>query len=248
MTGRGGCRIALVEDHLLFAESLEIALSMEGNEVRRIPLTGNTRSVITLLPQVLRVRPRIVLLDLDLGAHGNGAQLIEPLSRAGVAVIVVTGNADKVQWGECLRYGARTVLPKTSRLNEILAAVRRINNGLPVVKPEEREELHPAVAHPSGGRARAAQPPRATHAPGAGSARASDARSPGPGDRHPQCGVGGHRAHPGEVDPGEARGRIPARCSRCRPPSRMASAASTAQLQGRLAELGYATPRCPELP
>jgi DNA-binding NarL/FixJ family response regulator len=141
MTGRGGCRIALVEDHLLFAESLEIALSMEGNEVRRIPLAGNTRSVITLLPQVLRVRPQIVLLDLDLGAHGNGVQLIEPLSRAGVAVIVVTGNTDKVQWGECLRYGARTVLAKTTRLNDILASVRRINNGLPVVKPEEREKL-----------------------------------------------------------------------------------------------------------
>ena len=248
MTGRGGCRIALVEDHLLFAESLEIALSMEGNEVRRIPLAGNTRSVITLLPQVLRVRPRIVLLDLDLGAHGNGVQLIEPLSRAGVAVIVVTGNTDKVQWGECLRYGARTVLPKTTRLNEILAAVRRINNGLPVVKPEEREALiqqwhsHRVTAHELRSRLE-----RLTHREQEVLGHlmlGHQVRDIATRER----GVGGDRAHPGEVDPGEARGRFPARRGRRRPPGRMASATPTVQLRGRLTELGYATPRCPQLP
>lgn len=148
-----GTRIALVEDHVLFAESLDIALTIQGHDVRRIDLPEHTRSVNTLLPAILRANPRIVLLDLDLGTHGNGVRLIEPLARAGIAVVVVTGNADHVLWGECMRNGARRVVPKSTRLNEIIATVRRICNGLPVVKTEEREELlqlwhaHRATTH-----------------------------------------------------------------------------------------------------
>ncbi|HWM72697.1 MAG TPA: response regulator transcription factor [Nocardioides sp.] len=137
----GGARIAVVEDHLLFAESLDIALSMEGHDVRRIHLPDHSRSVNTLLPAILRAKPRIALLDLDLGQHGNSRSLIEPLTREGIAVVVVTGNPDHVQWGECMRYGARRVIPKSTQLSEILATIRRISNGLSAVSPEEREAL-----------------------------------------------------------------------------------------------------------
>jgi two-component system, NarL family, nitrate/nitrite response regulator NarL len=136
-----GTRIAVVEDHLLFAESIDIALTYEGHDVRRIHLPDHSRSVNTLLPAIIRAKPRIALLDLDLGAHGNARSLIEPLTREGIAVVVVTGNPDQVQWGECMRYGARRVIPKTTRLSEILETIRRITNGLSAVGPEEREGL-----------------------------------------------------------------------------------------------------------
>ena len=93
---------------MLFAESLAIALGAAGYDVRRIPLPESARSIGTVLPAVLRAQPRLALVDLDLGALGNGVRLIEPLVRAHVPVIVVTGNTDRVQWGECVRHGART--------------------------------------------------------------------------------------------------------------------------------------------
>ena len=108
---RGTTRVALVEDHLLFAESLEIALGMEGYQVRRVPLPDRPSSLGAVLASVLRAQPRIVLLDLDLGPHGNGVRLIEPLAKAGIAVVVVTGSVERTRWGECLRYGA----PRGSR-------------------------------------------------------------------------------------------------------------------------------------
>ena len=40
-----------------------------------------------------------------------------------------------------MRCGARKVLPKSRPLNEILATVRRINQGLQVMTLEEREDL-----------------------------------------------------------------------------------------------------------
>ena len=166
-----GTRIALVEDHVLFAESLDIALTIQGHDVRRIDLPEHTRSVNTLLPAILRANPRIVLLDLDLGTHGNGVRLIEPLARAGIAVVVVTGNADHVLWGECMRNGARRVIPKSTRLNEIIATVRRICNGLPVVEDRGARGAAPAVARAPGDHARAASSPRAADPSRAGRPR-----------------------------------------------------------------------------
>lgn len=134
-------RVLIVEDHVLFAESLELALSMEGYDVRRVPVNARGGSPAALLASMLRLKPRIVLLDLDLGLSCSGTRLIRPLAESGANVVVVTASADKARLGECLRLGARKTLQKTRPLNEILATVRRISQGLPVLDREEREEL-----------------------------------------------------------------------------------------------------------
>lgn len=140
-SARGDVRILLVDDHILFAETLELALVLEGYNVRRTPVPDTGGSVASLTSTILRWRPRIVLLDLDLGRFGDGVRLISPLARAGVNVVVVTASADRGRWGEAVRYGARKVLSKSRPLNEILATVRRISQGLPVMGLAERDEL-----------------------------------------------------------------------------------------------------------
>ena len=83
----------------------------------------------------------MVLLDLDLGLFGDGVRLIDPIARSGANVVVVTGSTDQARWGEAVRAGARKVLSKSQPLRDILATVRRIMAGLPVMDREEREEL-----------------------------------------------------------------------------------------------------------
>ncbi len=134
-------RVALVEDHQLFAEVLDLSLTMQGYDVVRVPLGDNLRSADSLYTPLVRANPGIALLDLDLGPVGSATRLIEPLARAGIHVVVVTGETDRVRWGECLRYGARRVIPKAAPLQEVLGTVRRLNDGLPVMRREEREEL-----------------------------------------------------------------------------------------------------------
>lgn len=134
-------KVAVIEDHTLFAESLVVALGFEGYDVKRVPLGTPGRDISTLLPLVLRSNPRVVLLDLDLGRHGNGARLIEPLTRSGTAVLVITGNNDRSRWGEALAHGARKVLPKSAPLNDIAATIRKVTQGLPVMDREERADL-----------------------------------------------------------------------------------------------------------
>jgi two-component system nitrate/nitrite response regulator NarL len=140
-TSRSSLRIVILEDHVLFAESLELALTVEGYDVRRIMIPDHAQSPSALIAHVTRQRPRVVLLDLDLGQFGYGEQMIAPLALAGINVVVVTGSLDRARWGEAVRLGARKVLAKSRPLNDVLATVRRINQGLQVMAPAEREEL-----------------------------------------------------------------------------------------------------------
>lgn len=138
-------RVALVEDHSLFAESLEIALGREGVDARRVIRPGadgrDARTTPGLLQAIRRVDPHVVLLDLALGPYGNGLPLIRPLTSAGVPVLVVTSSLDRVRWGECLRHGARKVVAKTEPLVDIVASIRRIVDGRSVMSAQERDEL-----------------------------------------------------------------------------------------------------------
>jgi DNA-binding NarL/FixJ family response regulator len=140
-TTRTSNRVLIIEDHVLFGESLELALSREGYDVRRLPFPQEGGSMATLRSAALRANARIVLLDLDLGRFGDGSSLIAPLSRAGANVVVVTASADKARWGGCVRNGARKVISKTRPLQEALTTVRRLHQGLPVMSPEELESL-----------------------------------------------------------------------------------------------------------
>lgn len=138
---RSGFRVAIVEDHSLFAEVLEIAVQREGYDVRRIPLLPGVHATMTILQPILRATPRVVLLDLDLGGYGNGVRLIEPLTRADVVVVVITASTDQARWGEALSCGARVVLPKSASLNQILSTLRRLHGGQSVLGVQERERL-----------------------------------------------------------------------------------------------------------
>lgn len=144
----GSTRIAIVEDHTLFAESLDIALTFEGHDVHRVaPGSDGRTSAASILGAVLSMRARIALLDLGLGCAGSGMPLIEPLSRAGTSVVVISGSTDRVVWGECLRHGASTVLSKSEPLNVILAAIRHLGEGRAVMSRADREQLMTAALH-----------------------------------------------------------------------------------------------------
>lgn len=140
-TNRADHRVLIIEDHVLFAESLELTLSLEGYDVRRLPLPETGGSMATVRSLALRANPRTVILDLDLGRFGDGVTLVGPLARAGINVIVVTGNDDRSRWGACMKHGARKVLSKSGALQSVLSTVRRVHQGLPVVTREELESL-----------------------------------------------------------------------------------------------------------
>jgi DNA-binding NarL/FixJ family response regulator len=131
-------RVVIVEDHPLFAESMVIALRLNGCDATRVPVRPG------LLADVLRRSPDVVMLDLDLGDHGSGLDLIGPLDRAGVPVAVVTSETDRGRWGECLERGAQAVVPKHASLSGIIEMIRRAGSGVPLMSEDERAALRAA--------------------------------------------------------------------------------------------------------
>lgn len=137
-------RVSVVERNTLFAESMVIALTLEGHTVCRVqtPETSEHHlDVEAMLATVLATRPEVVLMDLDLNEPGDGALMVDPLTRAGVPVVVVTGSHDHSRWGEALAHGARRVMPKSSPLNDIAATIRKVHQGHGVTSADERTEL-----------------------------------------------------------------------------------------------------------
>ncbi|MDX6360857.1 MAG: two-component system, NarL family, nitrate/nitrite response regulator NarL [Nocardioidaceae bacterium] len=135
--------VAIVEDHVLFAEALEVTLTLEGHRVHRLPVQDHATSG-QMLKALLRMRPDIVLLDLDLGASGDGTRLVRPLTESGISAVVLTGSIDRARWGECLCDGARAVACKSAPLAEILNTIRLVAGKRQVHTPEERQQL---IAH-----------------------------------------------------------------------------------------------------
>ena len=134
-------RVALVEDHAILAEALRVSLDLKGFDAISIPVSQNGGGRRELLHSVLKVRPRVVIVDLDLGPAGDGAALIHPLTMAGHRVVVLTAVTDRVRWGSCLARGAQTVVPKSAPLQAIVDVIRRVDQGLPVIPRNEREML-----------------------------------------------------------------------------------------------------------
>ena len=143
---RADHRVLIIDDHMLFAESMEVALSLEGYDVQRLELPEEGGSMLSLRSLALRSNPRTVLLDLDLGRFGDGTGLVAPLAKAGINVVVLTASEELGRWGGCMRLGARRVLPKSGALQLALATVRRLHQGLPVINRAELEALLDAWA------------------------------------------------------------------------------------------------------
>lgn len=134
MTATGTSTVAIVDDHRFLAQTLSIVLLGRGFEPVIIdPDEG-------VVNRVTELGASVVLLDLKLGTHQDGDQLIAPLSRRSHAVIVLTGETDRARWGECLRAGAVGVLPKSAPLETVVAACSAAAQGEVVVREADRVE------------------------------------------------------------------------------------------------------------
>jgi DNA-binding NarL/FixJ family response regulator len=130
--------VLLVEDHQLLAQSLSFALTAEGFRVDIAPL----HDVVSVTETVGRLRPQIVLLDLDLGADiGDGRELIGVLCETGARVLVVSGTENRSRLADCLELGAVGVLSKSIPFERLVQAVIDVAAERSVMTDAERTSL-----------------------------------------------------------------------------------------------------------
>jgi DNA-binding NarL/FixJ family response regulator len=128
----------IVDDHQLLAQSLSVALEMEGLSCAVMELQDRD----TLLREVLALSPELVLLDLDLGGDlGDGAELVAPLVAGGARVLVVSASTDPDQLCRALENGAVGLLAKAAPFQDLLAAVLAVGRGEEVMPPAQRRRI-----------------------------------------------------------------------------------------------------------
>ena len=111
-------RVALVEDHLLLAETLCAGLRLRGFDAVGYPPV----TLAALSRDLLAGKPDLVLLDLDLGECGTSESLVAPLTAAGIDVLVVTGSPDRLAVATALELGAVGWQSKTAGFDALIAA------------------------------------------------------------------------------------------------------------------------------
>jgi DNA-binding NarL/FixJ family response regulator len=126
----------IIEDHELLAHSLRLALSAEGMSVTAGPLEATA-----VVAMAAECKPDVALLDLDLGSGGDGIELVAPLVRIGVRVIVVSATADRARVAACIERGAWCFHSKSLPLAELLTTVRRAAAGEQVLSEAARHDL-----------------------------------------------------------------------------------------------------------
>jgi DNA-binding NarL/FixJ family response regulator len=134
----GAFRAVLVDDHRLLAQSLALALGLEGVSCT-VPDLGDP---VALLAGIQADAPDLVLLDLDLGgAIGDGSTLVAPLVASGCRVLVVSASADRELVGRALERGAVGVVNKCVAFDALLDAVLAALRGQVVMDEADRHRL-----------------------------------------------------------------------------------------------------------
>ncbi len=111
--------LAIVDDHGLVAETLRMGLTARGIDSVRVAPAGPAE----LVPALLALRPRLVLLDLDLGAAGDSTPAIGRLAAAGLRTVVFTGTTDRLRIAAALEAGAIATLSKSEEFDVLVRTV-----------------------------------------------------------------------------------------------------------------------------
>lgn len=123
--------MVIADDHALFADALGQVLAAEYD------IVGTLRDGGALLDAVRRLRPAIVILDLNMPPF-TGAEMIAHLLQIDphLRIVIVTMNEDPVLAGALLRLGAAAYVLKNCGVEELRHAVRAAQKQKNYVVPE----------------------------------------------------------------------------------------------------------------
>jgi NarL family two-component system response regulator LiaR len=127
-------RVLIVDDHDVVRQGLRFVLDQEED----IEVAGDCADGARALARLGSLRPDVMLLDLVMPGTG-GLEVLKAISDGSAdwapAVIVLTSFHDDDQVIEAVRAGALSYLPKTTAVDQVVAAVRAAARGGSVFEP-----------------------------------------------------------------------------------------------------------------
>lgn len=125
-----------MDDHAAFRQSLAFMLELQPG-LGVMGTAGSVEEAAGMLDNV-----DVAILDLDLGT-ADGASLIPALLRRSPScmVLILTASNDRLALARAVEAGAAGLMHKSAGLDEIVAAVKRLGAGEPLIAPSDAVEL-----------------------------------------------------------------------------------------------------------
>ena len=130
-------RVLIIDDHALFRDGLQGLLEQRGIEVAGAVASGAEGIKLTE-----ELKPDIVLLDLRMPDMG-GLEVLQKLkaSKSTIPVVMLTTSNEESDLIKSLRSGAQGYLLKDMEPDELVSALRDIENGKNVVAQDLTDAL-----------------------------------------------------------------------------------------------------------
>jgi DNA-binding NarL/FixJ family response regulator len=130
-------RVLLADDHQVIIDGLKVLLSSESD----LEVVGQATDGLSVLPQVLELKPDVLVLDLMMPGL-NGLEVARQVrDRApDVRVIVLSMHANDAYVVEALRNGAAGYVLKQADARALIDAIRRVRGGGRYLSPPLSEE------------------------------------------------------------------------------------------------------------
>jgi DNA-binding NarL/FixJ family response regulator len=137
-----GVRVILVDDHTMVREGLRLLLRSAPD----ITVVGEADSGVSAVQVAERLRPDIVVLDLDMPGS-DGLIALRGLKQAlpDVRVLILTVHTERERLVPLLEAGARGYLTKEAASQDLVDAIRVVANGEIYVRPATARLLAAAI-------------------------------------------------------------------------------------------------------
>lgn len=121
-------RIFLVDDHQIFRDSLRLLFSFES-DIEVVGEASNGKKLLEALENIV-VQPDIILMDISMGEM-NGVETSHLIKQKypNIKILILSTNADWQSIMGTLEAGVNGYLLKSAGKNEVLMALRAVNEG-----------------------------------------------------------------------------------------------------------------------
>ncbi|WP_433546937.1 response regulator [Streptomyces sp. CA-294286] len=131
MTTRAPVRVLLCDDHLVVRAGLLALLSSEPD----IEVVGEAGTGEEAVATAAKLRPNVVLMDLQLGDGIDGVEATRRIAGTGPHVLVLTTYDTDADITRAIAAGATGYLLKAERPEELFAAIRSAAQGRTALSP-----------------------------------------------------------------------------------------------------------------
>lgn len=134
-------RVLVVADRQLVGEAVRTALGSRGFQVANVSLPTASSERRGLLRRVAKYRPQVGVLICELDGPEVLQQAANFLGRTPMSWLLLTGSSDPREWGGLLELGVQGVLSMSAGIDDVTTALRRLEQGLPLMTDSARSKL-----------------------------------------------------------------------------------------------------------